>query len=105
MLYEYFTEATMTATTQSVQLAIDECEEWIWDTLDSTKDCDFEYIKDGNKEFLIFNTNDFFANAKALEKIRKTTGMELVQMSTHNGHTQLWFGRYTLGKDVKFRRV
>jgi hypothetical protein len=101
MLYEYFTEAT----TQSVQLAIDECEEWVWDTLDSTKDCDFEYIKDGNKEFLIFNTNDFFANAKALEKIRKTTGMELVQMSTHNGHTQLWFGRYTLGKDVKFRRV
>ena len=102
MLYEYFTEATMTATTQSMQLAIDECEEWIWDTLDSTKDCGFEYIKDGNKEFLIFNTNDFFADAKALEKIKKTTGMELVQMSTHNGYTQLWFGRYTLRKDIKF---
>jgi len=72
-------EDTMTPTTQSMQLAIDECEEWIWDTLDSTKDCGFEYIKDGNKEFLIFNTNDFFADAKALEKIRKTTGMELVQ--------------------------
>ena len=43
-----------------------------------------------------FNTNDFFADAKALEKIRRTTGMELVQMSTHNGHTQLWFGRYML---------
>ncbi|MRN61020.1 MAG: hypothetical protein FIO03_03035 [Nitrosopumilales archaeon] len=57
-------------------------------------DCGFEYIKDGNREFLIFNTNDFFADAKALEKIRKTTGMELVQMSTHNGYTQLWFGRY-----------
>ena len=56
------------------------------------KECGFEYIKDGNKEFLIFNTNDFFADAKALEKIRKTTGMELVQMSTHNGYTQLWFG-------------
>ena len=52
MLYEYFTEATMTATTQSMQLAIDECEEWIWDTLDSTKDCAFEYIKDGIKNFL-----------------------------------------------------
>ena len=105
MLYEYFTEATMTATTQSMQLAIDECEEWIQDTLDSTKDCGFEYIKDGNKEFLIFNTNDFFADAKALEKIRKTTGMELVQMSTHNGYTQLWFGRYMFQKEIKFRKV
>ena len=47
-----------------MQLPIDECEEWIWDTLDSTKDCGFEYIKDGNREFLIFNTNDFFADAK-----------------------------------------
>ena len=47
-----------------------------------------------------FNTNDFFADAKALEKIRRTTGMELVQMSTHNGHTQLWFGRYMLQKDI-----
>ena len=77
MLYEYFTGDIMTPTTQSMQpmqLAIDECEEWIWDTLDSTKDCGFEYIKDGNKEFLIFNTNDFFADSKALEKIRKTTG-------------------------------
>lgn len=53
-----------------MQLPIDEGEEWIWDTLDSTKECGFEYIKDGNKEFLIFNTNDFFADAKALEKIR-----------------------------------
>ena len=60
----------MTTPNQSMQLAIDECEEWIWDTLDSTKDCGFEHIKDGNKEFLIFNTNDFFADAKALEKIR-----------------------------------
>jgi len=90
---------------QSFQLPIDECEEWIWDTLDSTKDCGFEYIKDGNKEFLIFNTNDFFVDAKALEKIRKITGMELVQMSTHNGYTKLWFGRYTSEKDIKFRRV
>ena len=98
-------EDTMTPTTQSMQLAIDECEEWIWDTLDSTKECGFEHIKDGNKEFLIFNTNDFFADAKALEKIRKTTGMELVQMSTHNGYTQLWFGRYMLQKEIKFRKV
>ena len=47
-----------------------------------------------------FNTNDFFADAKALEKIRRMTGMELVQMSTHNGYTQLWFGRYMLQKDI-----
>jgi len=31
---------------------------------------------------------------KGLEKIKKSTDMELVQMSTHNGYTQLWFGRY-----------
>lgn len=43
---------------QPTQLSIDEC----------------EYIKDGNKEFLILNTNDFFADAKALDKIKKTTG-------------------------------
>ena len=95
----------MSNTNQSMQLPIDECEEGIWDTLDCRKDCGFEYIKDGNKEFLIFNTNDFFADAKALEKIRKTTGMELVQMSTHNGYTQLWFGRYMLQKDIKFRKI
>jgi hypothetical protein len=95
----------LTTTNQSLQLPIDECEEWIWDTLDSTKDCGFEYIKDGNKEFLIFNTNDFFADAKALEKIRKTTGMGLVQMNMHNGYTKLWFGRYTSEKDIKLRSV
>ncbi len=95
----------MTTTYQSRQLPIDECEEWIWDTLDSTKDCGFEYIKDGNKEFLIFNTNDFFADAKALEKIRKTTGMELVQMNMHNGYTKLWFARYASEKDIKFRSI
>ena len=61
--------------------------------LGCTKDCGFEHIKDGNREFFIFNTNDFFADAKGLEKIKKTTGMELVQMSTHEGYTQLRFGR------------
>jgi hypothetical protein len=74
-------------------LPIDECEEWIWDTLDCTKDCRFEYIVDKDKEFLIFNTNDFSADIKALYKIRKITGMSLVRMSTHNGYTQLWFYR------------
>lgn len=93
----------MTPANHSTQLPIDECEEWIWDTLDSTKDSGFEYIKDGNKEFLIFKTNEFFADAKAMEKIRKTTGMELVQMSTHNGYAQLWFGRYTSKKDIHFK--
>jgi hypothetical protein len=77
-----------------MQLPIDECQEWIWDSLNSTKDCGFEYIRDGNKEFLIFNTNDFSADAKIMERIRKTTGMELVQISTHQGNTNLWFGRY-----------
>jgi hypothetical protein len=66
---------TMTSHNQSMQLPIDECEEWIWHTLDSTKDYSFEYINDEDREFLIFNTNDFLADAQALEKIRKTTGM------------------------------
>ena len=74
-------------------LPIDECEEWIWDFLDSTKDSGFEYVKDEDKEFLIFNTNDFHADTNALYKIRKITGMRLAQMSTHNGYTQLWFYR------------
>lgn len=78
---------------QSSLLPIDECEEWIWDILDSTKDSGFEYLVDGNKEFLIFNTNDFHADTKALFKIRKLTGMRLAQVSTHNCFTQLWFYR------------
>jgi hypothetical protein len=44
MLYEYFTEDTMTPTTQSKQLAINECEEWIWDTANSCK-INFSFIK------------------------------------------------------------
>ena len=32
-------------------LPIDECEEWIWDILDSNKDSGFEYIADGIKNF------------------------------------------------------
>jgi hypothetical protein len=74
-------------------LPIDECEEWIWDVLDSTKDSSFEYVVDADKEFLIFNTNDFHADTRALYKIRKITGMRLVQISANNGYTQLWFYR------------
>jgi hypothetical protein len=77
----------------SSQLPIDECEEWIWNILDCNKDCGFEYITGEDKEFLIVNTNDFYADTKALYKIRRLTGMRLVQMSTHNGSTQLWFFR------------
>lgn len=76
-----------------ILLPIDECEEWIWDILDSTKDSGFEYLVDEDKEFLIFNTNDFHADPKALYKIRKLTGMRLAQLSTHNCYTQLWFYR------------
>jgi hypothetical protein len=61
-------------------LPIDECEEWIWEILDSTKDSGFEYITDEGKEFLIFNTNDFNADSKALYKIKKITGMRLAQL-------------------------
>ena len=60
-----------------------------------TTDSGFEYVKDGNKEILIFTTNDFFADAKTIEKIRKITGMRLLQMiGTHKRCSQLWFGRY-----------
>jgi hypothetical protein len=76
-------------------LPIDECEEWIWDILDSTKNSGFEYMADEDKEFLIFNTNDFHADTKLLYKIKKITGMRLAQMSTHRGYTQLWFYRST----------
>jgi hypothetical protein len=83
----------MSTTSPLTLLPIDECEEWIWDILDSTRDCGFEYIADQHKDFLIFNTNDFHADTRALYKIRKITGMRLIQMSTHNGNSQLWFFR------------
>jgi hypothetical protein len=34
------------ALTSPTLLPIDECEEWIWDILDSTKDSSFEYLAD-----------------------------------------------------------
>ena len=36
MLYEIYSDnrGIMSTTNQSMQLPIDECEEWIWDTLD-----------------------------------------------------------------------
>ena len=37
-----------------------------------------------DKKFLIFNTNDFHADTRALYKIRRLTGMGLAQMSTHS---------------------
>ena len=83
-------------------LPIDECEEWIRDILDSTKDSSFEYGADEEKEFLIFNTNDFHADTRSLYKIRKITGMRLAQMSTHRRYTQLWFYRstYTTNRNI-----
>ena len=39
------------------------------------KDCGFEYITDESRDFLIFNTNDFHADTKALHKIKRITGM------------------------------
>jgi len=79
--------------TQPTLLPIDECEEWIWDILDSTKDSGFEYLVDEEKEFLIFNTNDFHADTKALFKISKLTGMRLAQIRTHICYTELCFYR------------
>jgi hypothetical protein len=79
--------------TSTTSLPIDECEEWIWDILDSNKDSGFEYMADEDKEFLIFNTNDFHADTRALYKIRKITGMRLAQISTQKSYTRLWFYR------------
>jgi hypothetical protein len=75
-------------------LPIDECEEWICDILDF-KESSFEYLANEDKEFLIFNTNDFHADTKSLYKIRKITGMRLTQISTHRCYTQIWFCRPT----------
>ena len=87
--------------TSSSLLPIDKCEEWIWDILDSNKDSGFEYIADGDEEFLIFNTNDFHADTRAPYKIRKITGMSLVQISTRRCYTHLWFyrSRYSSNKN------
>lgn len=57
---------TMSTMLPLTLLPIDECEEWIWDILDSTIDCGFEYVADQNKDILIFNANDFHADTKAL---------------------------------------
>ena len=52
-------------------LPIDECEEWIWEILNSTKDSSFEYITDEGKDFLIFNTNDFKCRFKGIIQDKK----------------------------------
>jgi hypothetical protein len=83
----------------SSQLPIDECEEWIWNVLDCNKDCGFEYITGEGKEF------DFYADTRALYKIRRLTGMRLVQMSTHNGSIQLagFFAQILPHEDSRFK--
>jgi hypothetical protein len=65
----------------------------------------FWIYKRWNKEFLIFNTNDFFTEAKALEKNQEDYqhGIGLYEYTLWN--TQLWFGRYMLQKDIKFRKM
>jgi hypothetical protein len=50
-------------------------------------------LPDEENEFLVLDTTDLFVDSKALIKIRKITGMEIIQMSAHRGHIQLWFGR------------
>ena len=72
-------------------LPIDECEEWIWEILDYTKDSSFEYITDEGKIFWSSIPMISNADSKALYKIKKITGMRLAQFSTHNCYTQLWF--------------
>jgi hypothetical protein len=84
-----YQDTTMTTPNQSVQLPIEECEEWIWDTLDCTKDCGFEYIKDDIREFLLFNTNDFVADAEALEKYLDTTSKE-ISITPSKGALQIY---------------
>ena len=96
MILVHITIAEYVRLTSPSLLPIDECEEWIWDILDSNKDSGFEYIADGDEEFLIFNTNDFHdfhADTRALYKIRKITGMRLAQISTQRCYTHLWFYR------------
>ena len=72
-------------------LPIDECEEWIWDIKILQEIVALNILR--TKIKLVFNTNDFHADTQALYKIRKITGMRLIQMSTHNGNSQLWFYR------------
>jgi hypothetical protein len=76
-----------------MSVPIDECEELIWDALDSSDESSFEYIKDDSNEFLVLNTSDFFADPRALDKIKRTTGMRLVQFNTRKCYTHLWFMR------------
>jgi hypothetical protein len=41
--------------------------------LDSTKGYGFEYLANEDKKFLVFNTNDFHADAKLIYKKRRLT--------------------------------
>jgi hypothetical protein len=63
-----------------------------WD-IPSIKDCGFEYLANEDKEFLIFNTNDFHSDAKPLYKKRRLTGMRLAQKLSINCYAQLWLYR------------
>ena len=73
---------------KKISLPIDECEEWIWDILDCTRDCGFEYVLDDDKEFLICNTNNFFADIRAFlksEKLREWSWCKLaLTTAKHN---------------------
>jgi hypothetical protein len=65
----------------------------------------FWIYKRWNKEFLIFNTNDFFAEAKALEKNQEDYQHGIGSYEYTLWNTQLWFGRCMLQKDITFRKI
>jgi hypothetical protein len=57
-------------------------------------------VTEPNKEFLIFNTNNFFTEAKALEKNQEDYQHGIGSYKATSWNTQLWFGRCMLQKDI-----
>jgi hypothetical protein len=78
---------------QLTQLEIDECIDWILNTVEFKKEFSYKYAFGEGWEFLIFSTGEYYLDNKALIKIERTAGMILVQIKTSAGNTELWFGR------------
>jgi len=76
-----------------VQLEIDECIDWILNTVKFKKELNYKYAFGEGWEFLVFNAREYYLDSKALIKIERTTGMIIVQIKTSSGNTELWFGR------------
>ena len=87
----------------STQLEIDECVTWIKHLISFKKDCTWKYAVNKEWEFLIFIANDYYLELNSLMKLGNMTGLLLIQIKSHDGVAELWFGRMKESTQILYK--